>query len=75
MLEAKDFSLFSNNKPLTYAFRQHFDKSSSRQPWQLDFIFQFTTAIFHIKDSENILADTLSRVNAITITKPIDYSK
>ena len=75
MLEARCFTLFTDHKPLTYAFRQRPDKSSPRQTRQLDFISQFTTDIHHIKGSENITADTLSRIAAITMPNPVDYEE
>ncbi|GFW74163.1 RT_RNaseH domain-containing protein [Trichonephila clavipes] len=62
MLEARDFTVFTDHKPLTYAFRQKSDKCSPRQIRQLDFISQFTTNIVHIPGSDNIAADVLSRV-------------
>ncbi|GFV80232.1 gag-Pol polyprotein [Trichonephila clavipes] len=58
---------------LTYAFRQKSDKCSPRQIRQLDFISQFTTNIVHIPGSDNIAADVLSRVSAITFPSQIDY--
>ncbi|GFV91761.1 retrovirus-related Pol polyprotein from transposon 297 [Trichonephila clavipes] len=42
-------------------------------PSQLDFISQFTTNIVHIPGSDNIAADVLSRVSAITFPNQIDY--
>ncbi|GFU13257.1 transposon Tf2-9 polyprotein [Trichonephila clavipes] len=60
MLEARDFTVFTDHKPLTYAFRQKSDKCSPRQIRQLDFISQFTTNIVHIPGSDNIAADVLS---------------
>ncbi|GFV97438.1 retrovirus-related Pol polyprotein from transposon 17.6 [Trichonephila clavipes] len=50
MLEARDFTVFTDHKPLTYAFRQKSDKCCPRQIRQLDFISQFTTNIVHIQD-------------------------
>ncbi|GFW89789.1 transposon Tf2-8 polyprotein [Trichonephila clavipes] len=73
MLEARDFTVFTDHKPLTYAFRQKSDKCSPRQIRQLDFISQFTTNIVHIPGSDNIAADILSRVSAITFPSQIDY--
>ncbi|GFU24768.1 hypothetical protein TNCV_793911 [Trichonephila clavipes] len=72
MLEARDFTVFTDHKPLTYAFRQKSDKCSPRQIRQLDFISQFTTNIVHIPGSDNIAADVLSRVSAITFPSQID---
>ncbi|GFW34835.1 retrovirus-related Pol polyprotein from transposon 17.6 [Trichonephila clavipes] len=40
---------------------------------QLDFISQFITNIVHIPGSDNIAADVLSRVSAITFPSQIDY--
>ncbi|GFV69567.1 transposon Tf2-11 polyprotein [Trichonephila clavipes] len=73
MLEARDFTVFTDHKPLTYAFRQKSDKCSPRQIRQLDFISQFTINIVHIPGSDNIAADVLSRVSAITFPSQIDY--
>ncbi|GFT83405.1 transposon Tf2-8 polyprotein [Trichonephila clavipes] len=73
MLEARDFTVFTDHKPLTYAFRQKSDKCSPRQIRQLNFISQFTTNIVHIPGSDNIAADVLSRVSAFTFPSQIDY--
>ncbi|GFW76108.1 retrovirus-related Pol polyprotein from transposon 17.6 [Trichonephila clavipes] len=54
-------------------FRQKIDKCSPRQIRQLDFISQFTTNIVHIPGSDNIAADVLSRVSAITFPSQIYY--
>ncbi|GFT35631.1 RT_RNaseH domain-containing protein [Trichonephila clavipes] len=68
-----EISVFTDHKPLTYAFRQKSDKCSPRQIRQLDFISQFTTNIVHIPGPDNIAADVLSRVSAITFASQIDY--
>ncbi|GFW71945.1 hypothetical protein TNCV_3221211 [Trichonephila clavipes] len=73
LLEARDFTVFTDHKPLTYAFRQKSDKCSPRQIRQLDSISQFTINIVHIPGSGNIAADVLSRVSAITFPSQIDY--
>ncbi|GFW11866.1 hypothetical protein TNCV_4100771 [Trichonephila clavipes] len=68
-----EISVFTDHKSLTYAFRQKSDKCSPRQIRQLDFISQFTTNIVYIPGSDNIAADVLSRVSAITFPSQIDY--
>jgi cleavage and polyadenylation specificity factor subunit 1 len=62
MLEALHFTILTDHKPLTFAFHQKRDKCSPRQFNHLDFIAQFTTDIRHISGQDNIVADTLSRV-------------
>jgi cleavage and polyadenylation specificity factor subunit 1 len=66
MFEARHFVVFTDHKPLIFAFHQKKDKCSPRQFNQLDFISQFTTDIRHISGQDNIVADTLSRVEGIT---------
>jgi hypothetical protein len=66
MLEARHFIIFTDHKPITYAFRQKRDKCS---PWQLnhlDFVSQFTTDIRHNSGQEYVVADTLSHVESVT---------
>lgn len=75
MLEAREFSLFTDHKPLTFAFRKRSDNCSPRQARQLDYISQFTTDIHHIKGSDNVLADALSRIEAISMPNTIDYNE
>ena len=65
MLEARHFTVLMDHKPLTFAFHQRREKCSPRQLNHLDFISQFTTYIRHIAGQDNIVADTLSRVEAI----------
>ena len=48
MLEARHFTIFTDHKPITYAFQQRQDKCSPRQFNHLDFVSQFTTDIRHI---------------------------
>jgi ribonuclease HI len=64
--EACHFTIFTDHKPLKYAFKQKKDKCSPRQFNRLDYISQFKTDIRHISGQDNIVADTLSRVEFIT---------
>ncbi|GFS61016.1 RT_RNaseH domain-containing protein [Trichonephila clavipes] len=72
MLEARDFTVFTDHKPLTYAFRQKV--TSVLHGRSVSWISsQFTTNIVHIPGSDNIAADVFSRVSAITFPSQIDY--
>jgi cleavage and polyadenylation specificity factor subunit 1 len=66
ILEAQHFTIFTDHKSQIFAFNQKRDKYSPRQFKHLDFISQFTTDIRHISGQENIVADALSRIEAIT---------
>ena len=69
-LEGRDFSVFTDHKPLIYAFMQNPEKASPRQSRQLAYIAQFTTCIKHISGSDNVVADCLSRIDAFSL--PLD---
>lgn len=73
MVEGRTFILFTDHKPLTFAFRQKEDRSSPRQLRQLDYIGQFTTDIRHLKGTDNVVADALSRVHISTIDTPVVF--
>ncbi|GBL73843.1 Transposon Ty3-I Gag-Pol polyprotein [Araneus ventricosus] len=74
MVEDRSFILFTDHKPLTFAFRQKEDKCSPRQ---LDIIGQFTTVLRHLNGTDNAVADALSRIHISTIGLPsvIDFQK
>ncbi|UYV75795.1 hypothetical protein LAZ67_13001374 [Cordylochernes scorpioides] len=72
LLEGRQFPVYTDHKPLTYAFQQNLDKASPRQCRHLDFIGQFTTDIRHIAGCENVPADFLSRVEPISHHRPYD---
>jgi len=71
MLEARTFAVFTDHKPLIFAFRQKPEKSTPRQFRHLDFIGQFTTDIRHVSGEGNVVADALSRVEEVQT--PMDY--
>jgi cleavage and polyadenylation specificity factor subunit 1 len=72
MLEARHFIIFTDHKPITYAFQQKRAKCSPRQFNHLDFIAQFTTDIRHISGQDNVVADALSRVESVTAPPSYD---
>jgi len=68
MLEARNFTVLTDHKPLTFAFHRKRAKFLPRQFKHLDFISQFTTDIRHFSGQENVVADALSVVEASTST-------
>ena len=71
-LEGQVFTIFTDHKPLTYMFSQRVEKMSQRQQRQIAFISQFTTDIQYQPGHENIVADSLSRVESVRI--PTEFS-
>ena len=65
MVEARSFTIYTDHKPITYAFQKKNTESSPRQIRHLDFISQFTTDIRHIAGTENVVADALSRIETL----------
>jgi hypothetical protein len=72
MLEARHFTIFTDHKPITYAFQQKRDKCSPRQFNHLDFVAQFMTDIKHISGQDNVVADALSRVESVNAPPSYD---
>lgn len=70
MLDGQNCIVYTDHKPIIFAFRQNPDKASPRQLRHLDYIGQFTTDIRHVAGSDNVIADALSRIE--TITSKID---
>ena len=65
MLEGRNFSIFTDQKPLTSAFFKAKDPISNRQRNELNFISEFCTEVAHVSGLQNILADTLSRQHSM----------
>lgn len=72
MLEARHFTIYTDHKPLCFAFNERKQNCTPRQFRHLDYISQFTTDIRHISSRSNIVADTLSRVDEVR--QPIDLT-
>lgn len=73
MIEGRQFTVFTDHRPLTHAFTQKSDKCSPRQIRHLELIGQYTTDIQYIKGQHNTVADTLSRIEGIELGSTIDY--
>lgn len=65
MVEARTFAVLTDHKPLTYAFTTRRDSCSPRQYRYLDYIAQFSTDIRYIPGKDNVVADTLSRIEEV----------
>ncbi|BHF85942.1 hypothetical protein SprV_1002911800 [Sparganum proliferum] len=61
LLEGREFTIFTDHKPLTFAIHSRSDKLSPQEIRHLDYISQFTSDIRHIDGSRNEVADALSR--------------
>lgn len=66
MIEARDFTIFTDHKPITFGFQGNKNKCSPRQFRHFDFISQFTTDIRHLPGKDNVVADTLSRIEEVS---------
>ena len=71
MVEGRPFVIFTDHKPLSYAFQQRRDKCSPRQFRHLEFIGQFSTDFRHVSGQDNVVADALPKANSVTT--PLDY--
>lgn len=69
-LEATHFTIYTDHKPLCYAFHERKSNCSPRQYRHLDYISQFSTDIQHISGKDNLVADTLSRLDEVQ--NPVD---
>lgn len=73
MVEAREFVIYTDHKPICYAFHTRKENCPPRQFRHLDYISQFTTDIRHISGKDNIVADALTRVEEIV--QPINYNE
>ena len=61
-LEGRQFVIYTDHRPLTFALRSKPDKYSPRETCLLGFVSQFTNDIRHISGERNAAADALSRL-------------
>ncbi|GFT24628.1 transposon Ty3-G Gag-Pol polyprotein [Nephila pilipes] len=59
IFESLSFSIYTDQKPLNFAFKQKPEKCSPRQLRHLDYISQFSTDIRYDNGKDNIIADAL----------------
>ena len=66
MVEAIEFCIFTDLKPVTFAYNPKSTQlSSPRQCRYLDYISQFKTDLRHIAGADNVVADALSRIEEL----------
>ncbi len=66
-VEARQFHILTDHKPLTYSLSTKSDHYSPRQVRHLDFISQFTSDLRHVKGADSPVTDALSRIDINTI--------
>ncbi|GFY33088.1 3'-5' RNA helicase YTHDC2 [Trichonephila clavipes] len=66
LLEGNDFVIYTDHKPLTFAFKQKNEKASPRQQRQHQYISEFSCNIQHVLGKDNVVADALSRIHSIS---------
>lgn len=76
MFEGKEINVYTDHKPLTQALLRLNSKTETPlRTRYLHYISQFTLKIRHIEGKDNIVADALSRIEAISTPSPIDYDE
>ena len=74
LLEGRSFSIYTDHKPLVYAFRSVSDRYSPRESRQLDFVSQFTSDVRYLEGTDNVVADALSRCDVNSLLSSFDLT-
>ena len=61
-VEGRRFHIYTDHKPLTFAFASSSDRWTAKQRRHLAFIAEYTTDVRHVQGRDNAVADALSRV-------------
>lgn len=74
-LEGRQFTAYTDHKPLTFALAKVSDPWSPRQQRHLAYVSEYTTDIEHVAGKENVVADALSRptINTMNVQLGLDY--
>ena len=62
-LEGRDFTVYTDHKPIVAAIKKKSELKSGRQSRHLATISEFTTDIQHVSGKDNVVADALSRAS------------
>jgi hypothetical protein len=68
-LEGREFTVFTDHKPLVAALQRVSPPTSARQQRQLAFLSEFSAKFQHTAGSENVVADMLSRPSLSAISE------
>ena len=71
-LEGRQFVIYTDHRPLTFALRSKPDKYSPRETRHLDFVLQFTNDIRHISGEQNAATEALSHLPINSLFSPLD---
>ena len=74
LLEGRQFTAYTDDKPLTFCMSKQSESWSSRQQRHLAYISEYTTDIRHIEGKDNPVADSPSRAIIQSVQLGIDYS-
>ena len=69
-LEGRDFTVYTDHKPIVAAIKKKSELKSGRQTRQLATISEYTTDIQHVTGKDNVVADTLSRAPIHPVNTP-----
>ena len=69
-LEGRNFTVYTDHRPLTHAMGTSLDRHNPRESRHLDFISAFTSDIRHVPGRNNVAADALSRTSIHAVVTP-----
>uniref|UniRef100_A0A5S6QQ48 RNA-directed DNA polymerase n=1 Tax=Trichuris muris TaxID=70415 RepID=A0A5S6QQ48_TRIMR len=75
LLEGRQFTIFTDHRPLAQALHRGSGTHNPREERQLDFVTSFTSDVRHILGKRNTVADALSRLSVNTTTFILDSAK
>ena len=74
-LEGRQFTAYTDHKPLVTAMAKSTDPLTARQQRQLALISEYTTDIQHVTGKTNVVADCLSRPAVYDVSLGVDFSE
>ena len=72
-VEGRQFTLFTDHKPLVMALRSSAERLSPRQTRHMSLIAEFTSDVQHVQGKFNVVADALSRIESVQDNNIIDF--